>query len=153
MLETPGITVQSARPILSNCTVGGENQVGKIILNTATEEILLTFPNLPPYAASAIVTRQSSGFSELGDLLDVPGMNNLALLQQTAGYFEVNSQTFLVRVLGQSGGTRVALQATIAVEEGAPKVIRVEQPPYADVLQIWGWEPEPVATTTLRGGQ
>lgn len=153
VLETPGITVQSARPILSNCTVGGENQVGKINLNTATEEILLTIPNLPPDAASAIVTRQSSGFSELGDLLDVPGMNNLALLQQTAGYFEVNSQTFLVRVLGQSGGTRVALQATIAVEEGAPKVIRVEQPPYADVLQIWGWEPEPVATTTLRGGQ
>ena len=153
VLNTPGLNVQSARTILNTCTAGGQNQTGKINLNTATEEILLTIPNLPPDAANAIVTRQSSGFTELGELLDVPGMNNLALLQQTAGYFEVNSQRFLVRILGEAGSTRVALQATIAVEDGAPKVIRIEEPPYSDVLTIWGWETEPVATTTLKGAQ
>jgi hypothetical protein len=80
-------------------------------------------------------------------------MNNLALLQQTAGYFEVNSQTFLVRVLGESGGTQIAIQATVSVTDGTPKLVRIEEPPYADALTIWGWEPEPVATTTLKGVQ
>jgi DNA uptake protein ComE-like DNA-binding protein len=153
VLDTPGLNIQSARTLLNTCTAGGQNQAGKINLNTATEEILLTIPNLPPDAANAIVTRQSSGFSELGELLDVPGMNNLALLQQTAGYFEVNSQTFLVRVLGESGGTQIAIQATVSVTDGTPKLVRIEEPPYADVLTIWGWEPEPVATTTLKGVQ
>jgi DNA uptake protein ComE-like DNA-binding protein len=153
ILSVPGVNIQSARTILSNCQVGGPNLAGKINLNTVSEETLLTVPNLPPDVASAIVTRQSSGFADLGDLVDVPGMNNLALLQQTAGYFEVNSQAFLVRVLGVSGATRVALQATVSLADGAPKVIRVEQPPYADVLTVWGWEDAPVATTTIKGAQ
>jgi DNA uptake protein ComE-like DNA-binding protein len=153
VLGTPQITLENARTILNNCTTGGQNQTGKINLNTATEEVLLTIPNLPPDAASAIITRQSSGFTELGDLLDVPGMNTISVLQQTAGFFEVNSQTFLVRVLGRAGTTRVAIQATVAVANGAPKVIRIEHPPYANILDIWGWEPDPVATTTLKGSE
>jgi DNA uptake protein ComE-like DNA-binding protein len=153
VLGTPQITLASARTLLSNCTTGGQNQNGKINLNTATEEVLLTVPNLPPDVASAIVTRQSSGFTELGDLTDVPGMNNLALLQQTAGFFEVNSQTFLVRVLAKIGATQVAMQATVLMQNGAPRVVRIEQPPYANVLEIWGWEDQPVATTTLKGSQ
>ncbi len=153
VLSTPGITLQNARAILSNCTAGGLNQPGKINVNTATEEVLLTIPNLPPDVASGIVSQQSAGFTELGDLLDVPGMNNLAVLQQTAGYFEVNSQAMLVRVLGRSGTTQVALQATVSVVDGTPRVIRIEEPPYANIVQIWGWEDEPVATTTLKGPQ
>lgn len=153
VLAIPGITVQSARTLLSNCATGGQNQAGKINLNTATEEVLLTVPNLPPDAASAIITRQSTGFTELGELLDIPGMNNLLVLQQTAGFFEVNSQAFLIRALGRAGSTRVALQATVALDNGTPKVIRIEQPPYANILDIWGWEAEPVTTTTLKGGQ
>ncbi len=153
VLGVPGVTAQTARTILNECTVGGQNQTGKINLNTVSEEVLLTIPNLPPDAASAIVTRQSSGFNELGELLDVPGLNNLALLQQVAGFFEVNSRSFLVRAIGQSGSTRVSLQATIALENGTPKVIRIEQPPYSNVLDIWGWELDPVTTTTLKGVQ
>lgn len=153
VLGTPGVTIQNARTLLSNCTTGGQNQPGKINLNTATEEVLLTIPNLPPDVASAIITRQSTGFTELGDLLDIPGMNNIAVLQQTAGFFEVNSQAFLVRALGRSGSTQVALQATIALQDGTPRVIRIEQPPYPNILEIWGWETETVATTTLKGAQ
>jgi type II secretory pathway component PulK len=153
VLGTPGITLQNARTLLSNCATGGQNQAGKINLNTVTEEVLLTVPNLPPDVASAIVTRQSTGFTELGELLDIPGMNNLLVLQQTAGFFEVNSQTFLIRALGRAGTTQVALQATVALTDGTPRVIRIEQPPYANVLDVWGWEAEPVTTTTLKGGQ
>ena len=153
VLATPQVTLITARSILNSCTVGGQNQAGKININTAPEEVLLTIPELPQDAASGIVSRQSSGFTELGDLLDVPGMNNLAVLQQAAGYFEVNSQRFLVRVLGKAGATRIALQATIALENGTPKIIRIEEPPYDNILEIWGWEPDPVATTTLKGAQ
>ncbi|MBC8065798.1 MAG: general secretion pathway protein GspK [Chlorobia bacterium] len=153
VLATPGITLASAPAILNNCTTGGQNQPGKINLNTVTEEILLTIPNLPPDVASAIVTRQSTGFTELGELTDIPGMNNLALLQQTAGFFEVNSQSFVVRVVGRSGTTQVALQATVALLDGAPKIVRIEESPYTNVIDVWGWEAEPVATTTLKGAQ
>ena len=41
------------------------------------------------------------------------------------------------------------LQATIALQNGTPKVIRIEQPPYANILDIWGWETDPVTTTTI----
>ncbi len=153
VLGTPGVSIQSAPAILNECTIGGQNQIGKINLNTATEEILLTIPNLPPDAASAIVTQQSTGFTSLGDLATVPGMNNLTVLQQTAGYFEVNSQAFLVRVIGRAGTTSVALQATVSVIDGTPKVIRIEQSPHQNVIDIWGWEPDPVATTTLKEAQ
>jgi type II secretory pathway component PulK len=145
-----GLPQQSWRNILNNFTVGQQNQKGKINLNTVTQAVLDSIPNLPPDAASAIISRQSSGFSELGDLLDVPGMNNQAVLQQTAGYFEVNSQAFLVRVVGISGATKVALQATIAMNNGTPRIVRVEEPPYADIITTWGWEIEPTATTTLK---
>lgn len=153
VLATPGVTLASAPAILNNCSTGGQNQLGKINLNTVTEEILLTIPNLPPDVASAIVTRQSTGFTELGELTDVPGMNNLALLQQTAGFFEVNSQSFVVRVVGRSGTTQVALQATVALQDGAPKIVRIEESPYTNVIDVWGWEAEPVTTTTLKGAQ
>ena len=41
----------------------------------------------------------------------------------------------------------------MALQNGSPKVVRIEEPPYADILTIWGWEPDPVATTTLKGAQ
>ncbi len=153
VLAVPGITQQNARTILNECTAGGQNQVGKLNLNTVPEEVLLCVPNLPADAASAIVSRQSSGFTELGELLDIAGLNNLTVLQQVAGFFEVNSQSFLVRVSGRSGATRIALQATIILENGTPKIIRIEQPPYSNVFDIWGWESESVTTTTLKGVQ
>lgn len=153
VLAVPQITQQTARTILNECTTGGPNLSGKLNINTVPEEVLLTVPNLPPDAASAIVARQSSGFTELGELLDVAGLNSIPLLAQVAGYFEVNSQSFLVRVVGTSGSTQVALQATIALENGTPKLIRIEQPPYSNVLEIWGWEPDLVTTTTLKGTQ
>ncbi|MCC7230468.1 MAG: general secretion pathway protein GspK [Fimbriimonadaceae bacterium] len=152
ILATPGVPQQSYANILNNFTVGQAIQAGKMNLNTVSQAVLDTIPNLPPDVASAIITRQSSGFSGLGDLLDVPGMNNLTVLQQTAGLFEVNSQAFLIRVLGVSGATRIALQATVSVTNGAAKVVRIEEPPYADILTTWGWETEPTATTTLKEG-
>jgi len=150
VLAVPGVTVTNARDILNNLTTGGQNQTGKINLNTVTQTVLDTIPNLPPDAASAIISRQSTGFTQLGDLLDVPGMNNLATLQQTAGYFEVNSQTFLVRVLGKAGASTVALQATVALNNGQPKIIRIEQPPYADPVTEWGWNTDVTTTTVLK---
>ncbi|OJU61465.1 MAG: hypothetical protein BGO01_05115 [Armatimonadetes bacterium 55-13] len=153
VLAVPGITIQNARDILNNLTTGGQNLTGKLNLNTVTQEVLDTVPNLPPDAASAIITRQSTGFTDLGDLLDVPGMNNLALLQQTAGFFEVNSQSFLVRVLGVAGATKVALQATLTITNGQAKLVRIERPPYGDIIGAWGWDTDPTSTTALKENQ
>lgn len=154
VLAVPGVTTTSARDILNNLTTGGTNQTGKINLNTATEAVLDTIPNLQPDVASAIVTRQSSGFTQLGDLLDVPGMNNLTVLQQTAGFFEVNSQSFLIRILGKAGKSTYALQATVAMGTNNQfKVVRVEQPPYANIVTEWGWQTDPTSTTVLKESQ
>ena len=65
----------------------------------------------------------------------------------------MNSQNFLVRVIGKAGTSTVALQATVTLNNGQPKVVRVEQCPYADPITMWGWSTDTTSTTDLKGSQ
>lgn len=153
VLAVPGVTIQSAANILNNLSVSGNaRQEGKIDLNTATEPVLNTIPNMTPDLASAIVSRQSTGFNGLGDLTTVPGMT-LQLLQQMVPYFSVNTQVFLVRVEGIAGQTKAYREAVVSIESGTPKVLRISTPPFADQATHWGWPADSTNTISLQEGQ
>jgi hypothetical protein len=68
----------------------------------------------------------------------VPGIS-LALLGQIAGSVTVSSEAFLVRVIGEYGGARVALEAVVTIEENGPVVRKVERYPFFDAALRWGW--------------
>jgi general secretion pathway protein K len=141
---------ETTRALLDNFRIGNATvDVGKINLNTATEPVLNTVPNMLPDIASAIVSRQSAGFESLGNLFDIPGYT-VALAAQTADLFAVDSTVYLVRCVGQVGTTRVALEAVISLEDETPRIVRIEHPPHADVEARWGWADETTADVVLK---
>src|SRR5262249_35774497 len=106
-----GATTDSAKSILDACSVGGAQSVeGKLDLNTVTQTVLNTLPNITPDLVSSIINQQSTGFTTLGDFASVPGIT-LEDLQNFSQYFTVNTQNFIVRVEGRAGPTRVAYEA------------------------------------------
>lgn len=138
--------------ILDNLTTSGNpRSEGRLNLNTVTETVLSSVPELTPDAVEAILQRQTQGFTSLGDLATVPGITN-AVLTQVASRFSVISQTFRVRIMGESGSARFPLEVTIDVQNNLPKVIAVQRPPRQDVLARWNWQPEPTAEIELEAG-
>jgi type II secretory pathway component PulK len=151
ILALPGVTAQNARLILDNLAINSQTRVeGKINPNTATEAVLNSLPNMTPDIAAAIVARQGTGFTGLGDLVDVPGLNNMTLLQQLADFFEVRSTVFRIRVMGKAGQTTVPLEAIVEMLNGQPRLLRIEEPAYPDVVTRWAWQEEPTVETTLK---
>lgn len=147
MRRVPGLTAENCRNLLNFYGFAASaRQEGKINLNTASEPVLNSIPNLPPDMVSAILSRQSSGFTQLGDLFDVPGMNVL-IAQQVADFFTTTSEVFLIRVLGTYGDVQIPLVAVVQVDEGIPRIVRIERPGPGDILTRWGWNEE--ATTEI----
>ena len=71
--------------------------MGLYNINTATEGVLDTIPNMTDGIASAIVQQQSSGFSTLGALVSVNGMSRDKLMD-LADSLTVASNTWLARI-------------------------------------------------------
>jgi DNA uptake protein ComE-like DNA-binding protein len=142
VLTVPGVNLDNAAIIIDNFTVSLEERVeGLININTATEATLTTVAAVPADVASAIVARQGAGFASVSELTTVPGVT-LQVLQETVDLFTVNSQTFLVRVVGRAGSARVPLEATIVLQEGVPRLLKLVQPPYNDMRELWRWPDE-----------
>jgi general secretion pathway protein K len=151
VLVRPGVPATAFRNILDNLVTTGAPRVeGRINLNTASETVLLSVPALTPDTVQAILTRQSSGFTSLGEITTVPGLNAATTLQQVADLFDTRSQSFLVRVIGQAGGAETALEAQIVIENGRPRVLRIQESPYANPIESWGWIEETTNEITLR---
>jgi type II secretory pathway component PulK len=127
----------------------GQTLTGKINVNTATEAVLDTVPNLPPDVATSIVSRQSTGFTQLGDLFDIPGFTG-QVAQQTLDYFNTNSRTFVVRIVGTAGTVHVSLEALVSATGTTARVLKVTQLPFADMTTRWGWNPETTSETVLK---
>ncbi len=143
VLQAPGVNSQNAALILDNLTLaGGTQQTGKINVNTAPETVLAAIPGMQPDLAAALVSRQQTPLQSLGELLAVPGFS-LQVLQQTADRFTVGSQTFIARIEGRAGRARHLLEATISLENGAVRVLKVRRPPFADMTARWGWDATP----------
>lgn len=153
ILAVPGVgaNVQAVRAILDNLTTSAQPRLeGKINLNTATEPVLNTIPAITPDVAAAIVARQNTGFVGLSDLLDIPGLNNTQMLRQIVDLVDVTSSTFVIRVLGKAGETTVPIEATVEIQNGAAKILKIEEPSYTDVVTRWHWQQDTTSDTTLK---
>ena len=129
----------TARLVLDNLTTQGLTRLeGRVNFNTASVQVLAALPNVGPDLAQTIVSRQESQpFTKLSDLLDVsttPGF-----VQTVANFASVASQSFEVRTVGKVGRTQVALTAVVVIENDAPRILRITEPPYADMPTRWNW--------------
>ncbi len=140
------MTQDMQRILLDNATTTAEpRRAGRINLNTATEFTLNSVPGLTPDVVQSILQRQTEGFASLGEITAIPGMTGEAM--QQVDLFSASSQTFLIRVIGTSGGARVALEAIVDIQEGTPKIVHMQEPPYNDFIERWLWIDETSETT------
>jgi general secretion pathway protein K len=153
VLRVPGVNNNTARTILDNLTTtGGTQLTGLINLNTASESVLNTVPNLTPDISAAIVAQQQTGFASVADLLNVPGYS-MQLLQQTARYFSVQSQSFVVRCLGTAGRVQAAIEAWITVDQNGPRVVRIDPKDSSVWTTRWRWPADTAADIDLEVAQ
>lgn len=144
VLTVNGVTLQNAPSILNNLSIDASTEVvGRLNLNTVGEAVLNSIPNSTPDITSAIITRQAEGFTAIGDLASVPGVS-LQWLQQNADAFVVGSRAFRVRVAARYNSASVALEATVALDGGEPRITGMYRLPFSDAASRWGWE----STTT-----
>jgi type II secretory pathway component PulK len=136
--------------VLDYLAVNGQPRVaGRININTAAEEVLATIPGVTIDVAQSIVQRQNQGYASLGELAGVPGVTP-EVLQQAADQLTTISQVFIVRTMGRSGDSQVALEAIVDVAEGQPRLRQILEVPYANVASRWNWSDEPSTETVLR---
>lgn len=148
VLRVEAITTDNAGPVLDQLTVGTETVVrGRINLNTAPEEVLLTIPALPQDAARAIVNR-AGDFEGIGEIAELAGITT-ENLPDLADVFTVGGSSFVVRAVGTYGQTTVALEVVVQLEEGLPVVRKINRYPRQDYLTQWGWEEESTSEVEL----
>ncbi len=143
-----GLNAQDAKVILNVATITNETTVtGKINLNTAPDFVLRSIPEITEDQVQGIISQQGS-FEELGDLTDIAGFST-NILTTIGDTFTLSCQTFIVRLQGIKGTTSTFLEATVAVVDGQPKVIKMNRPLQRDPLTLWGWDTESTTETIL----
>lgn len=148
VFTVPGLNLQDAEVILNIGTVTAEESlVGKLNINTVSEEVLRTIPDLTEDQIQGIISQQGS-FQQLGDLAQVNGFSTNTL-RDFADYFCIGSQTYLVRLKGRKNSAFTFLEAVVTITDGQAKIIKMNRPIYRDPQLVWGWDPEPTQTTTL----
>lgn len=149
VLLAPGVGLANAELVVDRLTVAAPaGTVGLVNVNTATEAVLNALDGMTPDAASAILQRQSTGLTRLGELATVPGVT-LEVLAAVVDRLAVDSTTFLVRLQGRFGNqTRVA-EAVVRVGEDGPRVIKRLAPLGTDAPAWWRWDVEPTSQVDL----
>ncbi len=141
-LSVNGMNNQAAGAIVDNFSVGNLPRIeGLINVNTAPLDVLLSVTGMTTDVAEGIISRQSAGTTALSELLQVPGYT-VQLLALTADRFTTKSETFLVRVEGTVGATRVPLEAVISINGGTPRILKISDAPQRDMRALWGWPDE-----------
>ena len=141
----------SLRLILDNLCVGGATRVqGRLNLNTVTQDVLNVITDLTPDIVQGIISQQQQGFTTLSDITKVPGLTNGTTLQAVVDLFTVVSQTYIARIVGQSGNFTYAMEATIDVQNGTPKIIRITDAPFSNMAERWQWNATTTSTVTLK---
>jgi hypothetical protein len=119
-------------------------------LNTANQAVLQTIPGVTSDIAQAIVTRQTNdGFTTLGQVTQVPGITT-GILAQCADSFTINSQVFLVRVIGTVGSVSVPLEAVITLGTNTATITKIYHPPFGNMLSHWHWDNQSTNDVDLR---
>jgi type II secretory pathway component PulK len=151
LLGRAGVATQAAQQVLDSVTFTTETRlIGKVNINTASESVLAQLPGVTSDIASAIITRQSTGFATLGELSSIPGLTGTTL-GQVADAVCVGSDTFLVRVWGESGGVGVAYEAVVGIRNSRALVIQLERINTTSIPVWWSWE-EATTTSVSSGG-
>lgn len=147
----PRATTQDLSNILNYLSIGppAARVSGLININTATQNVLQLLPGVTPDIASSIVNQQATGFTSLGAITTVSGVNG-AVLSQIADLITANSQTFVVRVIGTAGSTSIPVEALIDVENGVPKILQMQEQPFNDMITRWGWDQDSTTDTVLK---
>ena len=136
--------------IIDSCTFSGGTRIaGLINLNTASQNVLSTLPGITPNLAQALVTQQQTGYTRLSDVLNVAGYNGAALTS-SIDFLCVESSTFIVRVIGFCGDTSVAMEATVDIINNTPRLTRLQDVPFTDVVGRWNWNSTSSTDTTLK---
>jgi general secretion pathway protein K len=153
VLTLPGITTDAAKVIADYTTIGSDaNRQGLVNVNTAQEPVLNLVPGMTPDVAEAIVNGQSTGYKQLGDLLDLPGIE-LGTFAKIVDQVTIGSRVFLVRVIGVAGSTQVAEQASLKLtDDGQVHVIDLEPLSTHFAINLWGWHNGPNQSATTGTG-
>lgn len=139
VFTTPGLDNRAAEILLNNFGVGGAQRIeGQVNVNTASEDVLALLTDVTPDIAQAIVARQTTGFANLGEVTQIPGIS-VQLLSQIADKITIGGDTFLVRSEGTAGQTRVALEAVVRIEDSAPRIIKTTEAPQSNMVVLWRW--------------
>ena len=143
-------SIQDKRVILDNCTFSPATRIaGLINLNTASQNVLATVPGINANTAQALVNQQQTGYTRLSDVLNVAGYS-AAAATASIDYFCVESSTFIVRVIGYCGGTSVAMEGVVDIINNTPRLIRLSDVPFTDVIERWNWNSTTSTDTVLK---
>lgn len=142
VLSVTGMTTDAAGILLDRFQVGNLPRAeGKINVNTAREEVLMTLPDMTTDVAQAIVSRQAAGINALSELFQVPGIT-LQVMATIGDRLTTDSEIFIVRVEGQAGSARYPLEAVIRVDGSRAQIIKVTEPINRNMTSLWGWAEE-----------
>jgi DNA uptake protein ComE-like DNA-binding protein len=147
LLGSPQTQPSDAGPLLNAVTfTSGNRTEGKINVNTASEAALRTLPAMTPALASAIISRQESGFRSLGELASLPGLEG-PRLAQIADSVTVGSDTWIVRAYGSGSGTHTVVEAVIGRRGGSTQILSWTRLNTPGIPAWWGWNAQASETT------
>ena len=137
-----GVTSLSPN-VLSNLLNGvtfttAARTTGKINLNTASQAVLQSIPNVSTATAATIINQQTTGFTSLG-ALETTAALPAAELGQIADSFTVGSDTWIVRAYGESNGVGYAEEAVVGYRNSVLQIVSTNHLHTAGIPSWWNW--------------
>lgn len=140
---------EQVRSLVDRFTVSGAQSLeGRINVNTAPLEVLMTLPQMTDEAANAIVSQRP--FETIGDLLDDAVMP-VSLFRSVVNRVSTKSSIYLIRVRGVAHRTGIVKAAEALVErtpEGTIRLLRRREVGRWPGWASWGWG-EPAETLVV----
>jgi len=144
--KVTGLSQADEQVLLNNLTFStATTKAGLFNINTVSEGVLNTLPNMTDGIATTIVQQQATGFSTLGALVSVSGMNTNKLMD-LADVLTVASNTWIARIYGQCGGVSVAYEAVLRNQNSQVQIVNLNRLNTAGLPSWWAWDSEPTAT-------
>ncbi len=118
--EVADLSDSQLRAVLDEGLVGGisRNVPGKVNVNTAPREVLEMIPGVGPTLADQIMftrTTSARGFTNLLDLMNVPGMTQEELVT-IAPFVDVRSSVFVITSKGRATTGRAEVELVVTID-------------------------------------
>lgn len=139
LLSAPGLGEDVVRNLVDRVTLNpGERLMGRLNVNTASVEALMTLPDVTEEMAQRIVERRETegDFETLGDLLETDTETFRAL----ADHATTKSSVFLVRAWGElPNGAAQAVEAWVRRDGDRATVMRWREVGRSPGWESWRW--------------